>query len=88
MKSMSSLNLVIPIPSKKITPPIVLESKISLECKLNQIVQIGEDDAGSGFIVIGTIFYSILMIMFTITESSQINFKPLGRVAANGICSI
>ena len=37
-----------PIPSKKITPPIVLESKISLECKLNQIVQIGEDDAGSG----------------------------------------
>ena len=74
-----------PIPSKKITPPIVLESKISLECKLNQIVQIGEDDAGSGFIVIGTI------ILFHIDDEVYDNgriildkLQPLGRVAGNG----
>ena len=74
-----------PIPSKKIKPPIVSESKISLECILNQIVQIGKDDAGSGFIVIGTI------VLFHIDDKVYDNgrivldkLQPLGRVAGNG----
>ena len=74
-----------PMPSKKIKPPIVSESKISLECKLNQIVQIGKNDAGSGFIVIGTI------VLFHIEDDVYDNgriildkLQPLGRVAGNG----
>ena len=74
-----------PLPSKKIKPPIVSESKISFECILNQIVQIGKDDAGSGFIVIGTI------ILFHIDDEVYDNgriildkLQPLGRVAGNG----
>ena len=74
-----------PLPSKKIKPPIVSESKISLECILNQIVQIGEEDAGSGFIVIGTI------VLFHIDDEVYDNgrivldkLQPLGRVAGNG----
>ena len=74
-----------PLPSKKIKPPIVFESKISLECILNQIVQIGKEDAGSGFIVIGTI------ILFHIDDEIYDNgriildkLKPLGRIAGNG----
>ena len=74
-----------PLPSKRIKPPIVSESKISLECILNQIVQIGKDDAGSGFIVIGTI------ILFHIDDEVYDNgriildkLQPLGRVAGNG----
>ena len=74
-----------PLSSKKIKPPIVSESKISLECILNQIVQIGEEDAGSGFIVIGTI------ILFHIDDEVYDNgriildkLQPLGRVAGNG----
>ena len=74
-----------PIPSKKIKPPIVSESKISLECILNQIVQIGKNNAGSGFIVIGTI------VLFHIDDEVYDNGKiildklqPLGRVAGNG----
>ena len=74
-----------PIPSKKIKPPIVSESKISLECILNQIVQIGKEDAGSGFIVIGTI------VLFHIDDEVYDNgriildkLQPLGRVAGNG----
>ena len=43
------------IPSIKIKPQVVKESKIKFECKLNQIVQIGSNKAGSGFIVIGEI---------------------------------
>ena len=74
-----------PLSSKKIKPPIVSESKISLECILNQIVQIGKEDAGSGFIVIGTI------ILFHIDDEVYDNgriildkLQPLGRVAGNG----
>ena len=74
-----------PLPSKKIKPPIVSESKINLECVLNQIVQIGKDDAGSGFIVIGTI------VLFHIDDEVYDNgriildkLQPLGRVAGNG----
>ena len=74
-----------PLPSKKIKPPIVSESKISLECILNQIVQIGKDHAGSGFIVIGTI------VLFHIDDEVYDNgriildkLQPLGRVAGNG----
>ncbi len=74
-----------PIPSKKIKPPIVSESKISLECILNQIVQIGKNNAGSGFIVIGTI------VLFHIDDRVYDNgriildkLQPIGRVAGNG----
>ena len=74
-----------PLPSKKIKPPIVSESKISFECILNQIVQIGKNDAGSGFIVIGTI------VLFHIEDDVYDNgriildkLQPLGRVAGNG----
>jgi len=74
-----------PLSSKKIKPPIVSESKISLECTLNQIVQIGKNDAGSGFIVIGTI------VLFHIDDEVYDNgriildkLQPLGRVAGNG----
>ena len=74
-----------PLSSKKIKPPIVSESKISLECILNQIVQIGKGDAGSGFIVIGTI------VLFHINDEVYDNgriildkLQPLGRVAGNG----
>ena len=74
-----------PLSSKKIKPPIVSESRISLECILNQIVQIGKEDAGSGFIVIGTI------VLFHIDDEVYDNgriildkLQPLGRVAGNG----
>ena len=73
-----------PIPSNKISPPRLLESKISYECELNQIVEIGEGDAGSGFIVIGTI------VLFHIDDDVYDNghilldrLEPLGRLAGN-----
>ncbi len=74
-----------PSSSKKIKPPLVAESKISFECKLNQIIEIGDGNAGSGFIVIGTI------ILFHIDDKIYKNghilldqLEPLGRVAGNG----
>ena len=73
-----------PEPSNKVSPPRLLESKISYECELNQIVEIGTGDAGSGFIVIGTI------VLFHIDDDVYDNghilldkLEPLGRLAGN-----
>ena len=70
--------------STKVTPPKLRESLVSFECKLNQIVEIGTNEPGSGFIVIGTI------VLFHIDESIYDNghiklekLKPIGRLAGN-----
>ena len=70
--------------SKKILPPRLKEAKISFECLLNQIVEIGDGTAGSGFIVIGTI------VLFHIDESiisdNKIDIEklePIGRLAGD-----
>ena len=73
-----------PSPSEKVAPPRVAESKISFECKLNQIVEIGDGTAGSGFIVIGTIV--LFYIDDEVYENGKINLEklePLGRLAGN-----
>ena len=72
------------INSKKIRPPRVEEAKISFECTLNQIVEIGDGEAGNGFIVIGTIV--LFHIDDSVYDNGKINLKslnPLGRLAGN-----
>ncbi len=73
-----------PESSSKVSPPRVKESKISLECKLDQIVEIGDGTAGSGFVVLGTIV--LFHIDDDIYENGHIlldKLEPLGRLAGN-----
>ncbi len=70
--------------SEKVKCPRVSEAKISFECKLNQIVEIGDGSAGSGFLVIGTIV--LFHIDDDIYDNGRINIEklqPLGRLAGN-----
>ncbi len=70
--------------SKQIKPHRVGESKISFECTLNQIVEIGDQEAGGGFIVIGTIM--LFHIDDDIYNNGRIDLnglQPIGRVAGN-----
>ena len=70
--------------SKKILPPRLKEAKISLECILNQIVEIGDGTAGSGFIVIGSIV--LFHIDDRIISDNKIDIqklKPIGRLAGD-----
>jgi len=79
-----SVSGLTPVSSQKVSPPRVGESKVSFECKLNQIVEIGDGTAGSGFLVIGTI------VLFHIDDDVYDNgrilldkLQPLGRLAGN-----
>ena len=73
-----------PKPSVIINPPIVKEAKVNFECKLNQIVQIGDEEPGGGFIVIGTII--MFHIDDKIYEDGKLNLeklRPIGRLSGN-----
>lgn len=76
-------------PSSKVKPSLVQESKVSFECDLNQIVEIGDGTAGSGFIVIGTV------VLFHIDDDVYKNgridldaLNPIGRLAGNSYTRI
>ncbi|MEE2765575.1 MAG: flavin reductase family protein [Candidatus Neomarinimicrobiota bacterium] len=78
-----------PGPSHRVKPPLVQESLISFECKLYQVVEVGDGSPGSGFVVMGTI------VMFHIDdgvyENGRINLEklnPVGRLAGNNYTKI
>ncbi|MAZ64892.1 MAG: hypothetical protein CMG51_00985 [Candidatus Marinimicrobia bacterium] len=73
-----------PEPCQKIAPPKVAEAKISFECKLNQIVPVGNKGPGGGFVIIGTIV--LFHIDDDVYEDGYINLgklRPIGRLAGN-----
>ncbi|NQV36903.1 MAG: flavin reductase family protein [Candidatus Marinimicrobia bacterium] len=72
------------VSSQLITPPRLKEAKISFECTLNQIIEIGDGTAGSGFLVLGTIV--LFHIDDDLYENGRISLEklqPMGRLAGN-----
>ena len=73
-----------PSPCQKIKPPFVKEALVSYECELNQIIPVGDESPGGGFIVIGTIV--LFHISDNVYEDGKINLEelcPVGRLAGN-----
>lgn len=69
-----------PVPSVKIIPPRVLESPVSLECKLFKIVTIGTGPHG-GNLVIGKVVY--IHVSDSLWKEGRIehrDLKPIGRM--------
>ena len=78
-----------PIDCVKVKPPRVRESKVSFECKLNTIVEIGKAEAGAGFIVIGTIvMFHIDDIVYNKGHIDLEVLNPIGRLAGNSYTRI
>ena len=70
------------VPSEIVKPPRVKESPINLECKLYQIVYIGDGTAGSGAFVIGEIVaYHIEDLIYQDGKIDTELLKPVGRLA-------
>ena len=70
-------------------PPRVKESKVSFECNLNTIIEIGKAEPGAGFVVLGTI------VMFHVDDKVYKNghidleaLNPIGRLAGNSYTRI
>lgn len=70
-----------PVPSEVVAPPRVAESPISLECKLNQVVEVG-DGPGGGALVIATVVR--MHVRDDLYENGRIlteRWQPIGRMA-------
>lgn len=77
------------VPSTMVSVPRVLESPISFECKLNQIVTIN-DQVGGGHIVIGTVVY-MHFADHVYQAGNYINieaYQPIGRMMGGGYAHI
>ena len=76
-------------PSVVVKPPRVAESPIHFECKLREIIEIG-NEPGGGSIVIGTIVHIHANDEVMIGED-KINLtalKPIGRLMGSGYCRV
>lgn len=79
-----------PVDSQKVIAPRVGEARVSFECELQQIVEIGDGSPGSGFAVFGTIV--LFHIADELYEYGRINLRklnPVGRLAgSDGYCRV
>ena len=69
--------------SRVVTPPRVEESPVSIECKVTEILTLGDGDLGSGWVVLGEAHYlhvadDILGDDFRVDLDA---FKPIGRLS-------
>lgn len=77
-----------PIPSEKVKPFRVKESPIQMECKLNQIVNLGEH-IGAGSLVLGEVIQ--IHISPEIYQDGKIitaKLKPIARLAGNSYARV
>ncbi len=75
-----------PAPSQKVRPPRVAESPVNMECRLLQVVPLGQGELQHG-LVIGQIV--LMHIRDDIIEGHRINhqrLKPTGRLAGSMYC--
>ncbi len=75
-----------PAPSQKVKPPRVAESPVNLECRLLQVVPLGQGDHQHG-LVIGQIV--LMHVRDDIIDGHRINhqrLKPTGRLAGSMYC--
>ena len=75
-----------PAPSEAVRAPRVAESPVSMECSLDQVVQIGDPESGNG-LVIGHIV--LMHVRDDIIDGHRIDhdrLKPVGRLAGNMYC--
>ena len=78
-----------PIDSIIVKPPRVKESKVSFECNLNTVIEIGKAEPGAGFVVLGTIV--MFHIDDTVYKDGHIDLEalnPIGRLAGNSYTRI
>jgi flavin reductase (DIM6/NTAB) family NADH-FMN oxidoreductase RutF len=78
-----------PVPSVIVKPPRVLESPISMECKLQQVVYIGDGSIGSGSVVIGTVVqFHVREDLYHSGRIETDELKPVARLAGAHYCPV
>ncbi|HWI50511.1 MAG TPA: hypothetical protein VNT01_00005, partial [Symbiobacteriaceae bacterium] len=73
-----------PVPSESVRAPRVGESLVAYECRLLQVVHVGEAKAGAGALVLGTV--QRMYVADAVLDQGRIRLdvlQPIGRMAGN-----
>jgi flavin reductase (DIM6/NTAB) family NADH-FMN oxidoreductase RutF len=78
-----------PIPSKSVKPPRVGESPIHYECRVMEIIDIG-DAPGGGSIVVGQVVHLHVSdeVLLGTDKINLTRLQPVGRLAGNAYCRV
>ncbi|RPI85380.1 MAG: flavin reductase family protein [Chloroflexi bacterium] len=78
-----------PVPSAIVRPPRVYESPIHYECKLTQIIDLG-DQPGAGSVVIGQVVHLHINdeVLMGSDKIDLYRLKPIGRLSGAGYCRV
>ena len=74
------------IPSDLVKAPRVAESPVNMECKLQQIVSLGDPDHGNGLVIGVVVLMHIRDDIISGHRINHANLKPTGRLAGNMYC--
>ncbi len=75
-----------PTPSDIVRAPAVAESPVNMECRLNQVISLGDPRTGNA-LVIGEI--ALMRVRDDVIDGHRVNhdrLKPVGRLAGNMYC--
>ena len=76
------------IPSEKITPPGVKESPIQFECRLEQMVALGEDQGGADAVFGRVVHIRIADEMIQDFRIDENKLRPLARLAGSSYSTL
>ncbi|MGE0200099.1 MAG: flavin reductase family protein [Candidatus Melainabacteria bacterium] len=80
---------VTPLASLAVRPPRVAESPIQMECRLQQVIPVGDGSIGSGFIVLGTVVqYHAREDVYADGKILIEKLKPVSRLAGNSYAPV
>ncbi|WP_373533529.1 flavin reductase family protein [Vampirovibrio sp.] len=78
-----------PTPSIIVKPPRVLESPLSMECKLQQVVYVGDGSLGSGSVVMGTVVrFHVREDLYHAGRIDTALMQPVARLAGAAYCPV
>ncbi|MCH9039475.1 MAG: flavin reductase family protein [Chloroflexi bacterium] len=75
------------LPSDTVKSPRVAESPVNMECRLNQIVTIGEGKSSHGLVIAEVVLLHIRDDVINGHRIDQQRLKPVGRLAGNMYCT-
>ncbi len=73
-----------PTPAQLVKAPLVLESPVNIECRLNQIVRLGREDAQSDLIIAQALLWHVRDDLLTPTNTIDVTkLHAIGRLSYN-----
>ena len=77
-----------PAPSVKVRAPRVLESPVSLECTLEQVVLVGPEDTGASLILGRVVLYHVRDELFVDGRIDPPKLHAVGRLGGSNYCRV